>query len=115
MHLSTTCIILRRTLDGIEVETVMLQESRIFARHYRHRHVRRNLIHRNPMMMQGNTLAISYLLKASNKHQRSDIHRNEPICHYSKNGGTEKQHHHPFYNILDFIQNHLFSFSLPGA
>jgi hypothetical protein len=55
------------------------------------------------------------LLEASDKHQRSDIYRNEPICHYSKNGGTEKQHHHPFYYILDFIQNHLFIFSLPGA
>jgi hypothetical protein len=58
------------------------------------------------MMMQRNTLAISHLLKAADNHQRSEIHRDETIGYYSKNGGAEKQHHHPFDYISNFFQYH---------
>ena len=116
MHLTATGIVLCRTLDGIEVEAMVLQESSVLARHHRHWHMGRNLIERNPVMMQGNALAISHLLEATDKHEWRKVYRYEPICHYSKNGGTEKQHHHPSDNILDFFQNHItFSFPIKGV
>ena len=103
MHLTATGIILGSTLNGIEVEAMMLEESGILARHHRHRHVRGYLIHRNPVMMQGNTFTISHLLKTADNHQRSNIYRNKTVGYYSKNGGTEKQHHHPSYDISDLF------------
>ncbi len=63
-------------------------------------------IHRNPMMMQGNTFALRLLLKATYHHQ-GRIHTGmKPIRYNGKNGGTEKQHHHPltiFFIFLDHL------------
>ena len=75
MSAAAPYVVLGRFVDGIEVDTMMQQETGVLARHDRHRHVGRHLIERNPMVMDGEVA----ILHTADEHQWCDIDWNKPI------------------------------------
>ena len=95
VHSATLHVVGGGFLYGIEIKAVVFQEACVLTGHYSHGHVAGNLLQRHPLMMPSGRLACRNLLEATYEHQGRGVNGNKPIGHNSKDGGTEKEHHHP--------------------
>lgn len=113
MFLLRVLVVLGSLLYGIEVKTVVYQESLVFRCHDSHGHAWRHLIERHPLVMPAGHLATCELLHGSYAHQRCDTDGDVAVSQCHKDGGCEKQCQHPPYYFPNYSHLRSFFYMLP--